>query len=129
MRKLLTQLLIVFMCMPYLACAMPACGHETAIIQSEIQPCASHNNVAEYTEHETPDLMFMRDCMGVDVQLIQHDSSLQAADFKVSDTAIYSQDIATFKAQRIVESTTGRLWDTRSYSPPNIILTTQRFRL
>jgi hypothetical protein len=67
--------------------------------------------------------------MGVDVQLIQHDFALQAADFKVSDTAIYSQDIALFKARALLESTAGRFWDTRRYSPPNIILTTQRFRL
>ena len=129
MRKMLTQLLIVFMSMPYLACAMPACGHETAIIQSEVQPCVSHNKVAEHGGYEAADITFLQDCMGVDVQLIQYDSSLQKADYKVTDTVISAHGAGLFEAQALFETSVRSLWDIRAHPSPNIILTTQRFRL
>ena len=129
MRKILTQLLVVLLSMPYLACAMPVCGHEAAIIQLETQPCAGHDKISEHQGHHTAEVMFLSDCAGVDLKLIQHDSALQKADFKSDSSAISEHEPELFKAQAFVDTIVWPIWDASAHPPPNIILATQRFRL
>ena len=129
MRKILTQLLVLLVCMPSLACAMPACAHGTAVTQSDMQPCADHDDLVEQRGQETPDVMFLQDCFGVDVPLIQYDSSLQKKDFKSDNSAIVEREPALFNAQAFLEISVHPMWDSTSHPPPNIVLATQRFRL
>jgi len=116
--------------MPYLACAMSDCGHETAVVQSEVQPCADHDQRADNKEQASADVMFLLDCAGVDAQLIAHDSTVLKVDFKNNDAASANHESELFKAQAFVETTVCRpVWDASTHFPPDIILTTQRFRL
>jgi hypothetical protein len=129
MRKILTQLLVVLVCMPYLACAMPACGHGTAVAQPEIPPCADHDNLVVQPGQESADVMFLQDCAGVDVPIIQYDSSLQKKDFKSDGSAIVEREPALCKAHASLKINVSPIWDSTSHPPPNIVLATQRFRL
>ena len=117
------------MCMPYLACAMPDCGHEATIVQTEDQPCADHDQRVDSKERASADVMFLPDCAGVDVQLIAHDSSALKVDFKNGDAASADHEAELFKKQAFVETTFWHVWDARTHLSPDIILTTQRFRL
>jgi hypothetical protein len=124
MRKILTQLLIILVCMPYLACAMPDCGHETVVIQSDVQPCADHQG------QQTSGVMLLQDCAGVDVPLIQHDSLFQKTDFKSDELTASGYGSELFKADAFLEVTVRSVWDAASPPPPpSIALTTQCFRL
>ena len=123
MRKISTQLLIILVCIPYLACAMPDCGHETVVIQSDVHPCTDHQG------QQTSDVMLLQDCAGLDVPLIQHDSFFQKTDLSDELTASgYGSEL--LKADAFLEVTVRSVWDAASPPPPpSIVLTTQCFRL
>ena len=123
MRKISTQLLIILVCIPYLACAMPDCGHETVVIQSDVHPCTDHQG------QQTSDVMLLQDCAGLDVPLIQHDSSFQKTDFKSDELTASGYGSELLKADAFLEVTVRSVWDAASRPPPSIVLTTQRFRL
>jgi len=128
-KKIFSQLLIIFMCMPYLACAMSDCGHEATIVQTEAQPCADHDQRVDSKERASAGVMFLPDCAGVDVQLIAHGSSALKVDFKNGDAASADHESELFKTQAFIETTVRSALNARTHLPPDIILTTQRFRL
>lgn len=111
-----------------LVCEMPVCGHKIAIPQAETAPCVAHGEQADHPE-QTAEVMFMLDCTGGDLSLIVHDTALKKVDFKSDDKPISNHELGWFKANTVLQTSARPTWDTRPKRLPNIILTTQRFRL
>ena len=129
MRKIITQLLVILLCLPYWVCAMPVCGQEIVVSQAETPPCEAHDKLAEHQGQQTAEFMFLLDCAGVDLPLIVHGTALQKVDFKSDDSAIAGHELDLFKANSVLQANAPPTWDTGPKPLPSIILTTQRFRL
>ena len=128
MRRLLSHLLVLLLCLPYLACAMPACGHDVAVTPSETTACVNHEKASEQLITDGDDVMFLSDCAEVDVALVQAEKYSSKLDVKKD---LESVDVvsALHVPHVDVQHHTEPGFNQRFISIADIILTTQRFRL
>lgn len=125
MRQRLSQLLVLLLCLPYLACAMPACGHDVTQVQSDGTACVNHEKAP--VDNVEP-LMFLSDCAEVDVTLVQTELSSKQIDVK-QDLVALGADSNPFIPHVDIKQHTEPWYAQTVLSHTSIILSTQRLRL
>jgi hypothetical protein len=107
---------------------MPACGHDVAVAPSETTACVNHEKASEQLTSDVDDVMFLSDCAEVDVALVQAEKHSSKPDVKKdleSVDVISAPQVSHVDVQHHTEP-----WLNQHFiSLPDIILTTQRFRL
>ena len=125
MRRLLSHILALLLCLPYLACAMPGCGHDEPVA-SDVTACVNHEKAPEQSASE--DLMFLSDCAEVEVALVQAEKQASKSDVK-KDLTLADVLSALKVPDADVQHDTEPWSNQRFVLHPDIILATQRFRL
>lgn len=131
-KNIFLSLMVLLMITPSLACAMPLCMNEIKENGVVSKPCAEHHEASENQKGDVGSVMFMLDCMGVDLQKADA-VSFEKADIQLDpihqpfiNNAVLSQNI--FESAAIIR---GPPPDRGEYKQTyqSIILTTQRLRI
>ncbi len=134
MRKLLVTILMLVMLTPSLACAMPICADEAQAAAVE-QPCAGHSGHHQSSEKKEPvgKVNFLKDCMGVDLQVADDAASVKVPDLKKDtpfDDSLVAYPAKIWPAVAAIEIRGPPPdWLAFLLTQPSILLTTQRLRI
>ena len=124
--------MVLLMIAPSLACAMPMCMNEIKENGVVSKPCSDHHEASETKKGDVGSVMFMLDCMGVDLQKAdavafeKANIQLDPIHHPFINNAVLSQNI--FESGAIIR---GPPPDRGEYKQTyqSIILTTQRLRI